>query len=276
MNRVISYVSTAAIVLLLCASFAGAGAFTTTWSSATPTTIPANGDIFSNYTGTNLAIESIVASSATPSLQKKIAQTFTVGSSAITMDKFAFQLRSNTTSNVVLYADDNEVKISLYQMTGPSEYLQDFNAPSRPATDLNLLTTWTSNLPIGINSNASGGTGAKYGYWLTFDLDNYDLAAGTTYALSFEFTTTAYQGTNAPTIMVERCGEKDSSLIYPGSYYTGGGSSLWGKTGTGYNGQKWDPDGGKDMDIAVIATPEPTTICLLSLGSLLLFRRKRS
>jgi hypothetical protein len=276
MNRVISYVSTAAIVLLLCASFAGAGAFTTTWSSATPTTIPANGDIFSNYTGTNLAIEAITASSATPSLSKKVAQTFTVGSSAITMDKFAFQIRSNTTSNVVLYADSNELLISLYQMTGPTEYLQDFNAPSRPATDTMLLTTWASLLPAGINSNAPGGTGAKYGYWLTFDLDNYALAANTTYALSFEFTTTTYQGTYAPNIMVERCGEKDSSLIYPGSYYTGGGSSLWGKTGSGYNGQKWDPDGGKDMDIAVIATPEPTTICLLSLGSLLLFRRKRS
>ena len=276
MNRVISYVSAAATVLLLCVSFAGANEFTTSWSATAPTIISANGDIFSDYTGTNHAIESIVASSASPSLQKKVAQTFTVGSSAITMDKFAFQLRSNTTSNVVIYADDNEVEISLYQMTGPSEYLQDFNAPSRPATDLNLLTTWISKLPIGINSNAPGGTGAKYGYWLTFDLDNYALAANTTYALSFEFTTTTYQGTYAPNIMVERCGEKDSSLIYPGSYYTGGGSSLWGKTGTGYNGQKWDPDGGKDMDIAVIATPEPTTICLLSLGSLLLFRRKRS
>ena len=275
MNRIITYVSTAAIVLLLCAPFAGAGAFTTTWVSGVntpPIITPANGDILSNYTGTNLSIESIVSSNLTPSVQKKRAQSFTVGSSAITMDKFSFQLRSNTTTNVITYADGQELKISLYQMTGPTEYLQDFNAPSRPATGT-LLTTWASILPTGINSNTAGGTGAKAANWLTFDLDNYLLAANTTYALSFEFTSTALP---VATIMTEGCAEKDTSIIYPGSYYTGGGVSLWGKTGSGYNGQKWDPDGGKDMDFVLTATPEPTTICLLSLGSLLLFRRKRS
>jgi len=228
---------------------AGAGVFTTTWGgpNVPPTITPANGDILSDYTGTNLANEAITASTATPSLSKKVAQTFTVGSSAITMDKFAFQTRTNTPT-VVEIADGQELKISLYRMTGPSEYLQDFNAPSRPKTGT-LLTTWSSNLPTNINT--SHADGAKQACWLTFDLDNYALDANTTYALSFEFTTT----TQLANIKVMRCGDKD-----PASYYTGGGSSLWGKTGTGYGdpchlGQKWDPDGGKDMDFAVISGP---------------------
>jgi len=225
------------------------GHFTTTWGgpNVPPTITPANGDIFSDYTGTNLANEAITASTATPSLSKKMAQSFTVGSSAITMDKFAFQTRTNTPT-VVEVADGQELKISLYQMTGFALVLQDFNAPSRPAQGT-LLTTWSSNLPTNINTSHTDG--AKQACWLTFDLDNYALDANTTYALSFEFTTT----TQLANIKVMRCGDKD-----PASYYTGGGSSLWGKTGPGYGdpchlGQKWDPDGGKDMDIAVISGP---------------------
>jgi len=245
-------------------------------------------------------------------VQDIIGQNFKLNN-AITLDKVAIQLdTTGTSTGSNLYSSSSDKlptvignRISVWRYTGAEdwatlgiagekylyshEYLNAANAPA--PTKWTQLASWDLVWPMsdpdvnGVNQMYRTFNALLTGWttgagWFSFDVPNtLGLDPDTQYGVRVEFmaksissSTKVKVGTgrwgSLPGDPAFQCGRGRATKYWGINPGTGLWEELYGPLGTGYPvTASWD--------YAIIATPEPATIALLSLGGLLLRRRSK-